>query len=170
MGDTTLSIVTTLQSEIRTLQDENSTLYEKIKSMEATWDALIQQTSQVEARKRKLEWEISKVRGELLTKASLLQSLDSENNELHASIIAREEDNKRLNDKLTKKIEKLRTCRVGSLDASEKYIQSGKAWKEERRSINKQREELTRKLDACEDELQAYFNENAKLEKHLKQV
>jgi type II secretory pathway component PulF len=45
-----------------------------------------------------------------------------------------------------------------------------KVWKDEKRAMIKQKEEVAKKLDSCEDELQAYFNENAKLEKQLKQV
>lgn len=169
MGDNPQCIAN-LKEEIHTLQGENNVLYEKIKRMESNWDALIKQTTLIEASRSKLEWDISRIRGELLAKTSLLQQLDLENNELQASLAAHEEKLHELNNIFNKKVEELHSFQTEFNEATERHALKSKAWKEEKRSINKQKEEIARKLDACEDELHSYHNENAKLEKHLKQV
>jgi chromosome segregation ATPase len=162
--------ITNLKEEIHTLQDENQTLYDNIKRMERNWDALIKQTTVMESCRSKLEREISKLRGELVTQTTLLKRVDEENTGLRSSIIASQEDSLKLHDKLQKKLDELHTLQGEAKTAADKYNHSMKVWKEEKRTMKKQREEIARKLDACEDELQAYFNENAKLEKQLKQV
>jgi len=169
MGDNP-PCVANLKAEIHTLQDENLTLYEKIKRMEKNWDELIKQTTLIEAKRSKLEWEVSKVRGELQTKNSILQHLDTQNADLQATITAAKEENKELNEKLQHKLEELHEFQSDSKTATERYNQGMKVWKDEKRAMIKQKEEVAKKLDSCEDELQAYFNENSKLEKQLKQI
>ena len=90
--------------------------------------------------------------------------------DLQSNVVAAGEENRRLNDSYQQKLEELHEIQDEAKAATERYNHSMKAWKEEKRAMAKQREEISRKLDACEDELQAYFNENAKLEKQLKQV
>ena len=162
--------VANLKAEIHNLQDENLTLYEKIKRMERNWDALLKQTTGLEATRNKMEREIYKARSELLTTTSRLHTMDAQNADLQQVIGSINEERDKLNEQLQHKLDELLGLQNESLTASEKYNQSMKAWKEEKRAMIKQREEIARKLDACEDELQAYFNENAKLEKQLKQV
>jgi chromosome segregation ATPase len=162
--------VANLQAEIHTLQGENETLYEKIKRMEGRFDALIKQTTEIETNRSRLEREISKVRAELSTKRSLLQHVDAQNADLKAAVAAATEENRNLHEQLQLKLEELHEFQSEAKGASEKYNQSMKVWKEEKRAIVKQKADSSKKLDACEDELQAYFNENAKLEKQLKQV
>eukprot|EP00026_Physarum_polycephalum_P002864 Phypoly_transcript_02873.p1 GENE.Phypoly_transcript_02873~~Phypoly_transcript_02873.p1 ORF type:complete len:753 (+),score=120.98 Phypoly_transcript_02873:184-2442(+) len=169
MGDN-LACVANLKAEIHTLQDENLTLYEKIKRMEKNWDGLIKQTSQMEAKRIKLEREVSQARDELQTKNFILQKLGTQNADLQATITAAKGENRELSEQLQQKLKDLHEFQSNSTSATEKYNQGMKVWKEEKRTLIKQKEEITKKLDACEDELQAYFNENAKLEKQLKQL
>lgn len=170
LDSTNPQCIANLKAEIRTLQDENLTFYEKIKRMEKSWDGLIKQTTAIEAGRSKLEKEISKVIGDLDSKNTLLQHMDAQNMELQASVVVHGEENRKLNEQLQRKLEEYHNLQEEAKAANDKYNHDVKVWKEKKRIMKKQREEIARKLDACEDELQAYSNENAKLEKQLKQV
>lgn len=168
--NTNSQCISNLQAEIHVLKNENVVLFEKIQRMEKNWDNLIKQTSVIESSRSKLEWEIKKARSELQTKNNLLHHLDTQNTDLQVAMRVAGEENKKLNEQLQQKLNELEEFQNEAKVASEKHNHSMKLWKEEKRTMVKQREETARKLDACEDELQAYFNENAKLEKQLRQV
>lgn len=159
-----------LLNEISNLREENSALYAQIKRMEGNWDGLLKQIELVEAHRTKLEREIIRVKSELKAKVQLISAMNVENNELKSVVSTKESSSQETNTELHKKLEELQAMQAEAKEATDKYKQSLRMWKDEKKVLVKHKEDTERKLENCEEELQVYVTDNAKMEKQLKLV
>lgn len=170
MAESSAGSVAYLKEEVHNLKDENALLYAQLQRMEKNWDALLKKVENGEACRKKGEKDIYKLRHELQDKLLLGAKMCEENSELKTIVEAVRKQNQELNDQLQQQQEAVKSLEEEATATTEKYKQGAKTWKEEKRVLVKQKEDGRKKLESCEEELQIYINDNAKLERQFKQV